>query len=120
MSMAYVYPTKKDYLADAYTWDIKRKSHIKVVEYEGKQLRERYPFLNPAIQFAATVPESGKVVNPKKHAEALFKVFFDKGGRYIQAKALSISSNQETVSVETDSFGSLNRKKGSCCSRCMV
>ena len=107
MSMAYVYPTKKNYLADSYTWDIKRKSNIKVVEYEGKQLRERYPFLNPEIQFAATVPESGKVVNPKKYSEALFKGFFDKGGCYIQTKALSISSNQETVTVETDSFGSL-------------
>lgn len=108
MSVAYVYPTKKKYLAEAYTWDIKRKSGIKVVEYEGKQLRERYPFLNPEIQFAATIPETGKVVNPKKYAEALFKVFFEKGGHYIQAKALSISSNQETVSVKTDSFGSLS------------
>lgn len=107
MSMAYVYQTKKDYLADSYTWDIKRESNIKVVEYEGKQLRERYAFLNPEIQFAATIPESGKVVNPEKYSEALFKVFFDKGGRFIQAKALGISSNQETVTVQTDSFGSL-------------
>jgi len=41
----------------------------------------------------------------------LFKVFFEKGGRYIQAKALSISANQETVSVATDSFGALTAKK---------
>jgi len=110
MSMAYVYPTKKDYLLDSYTWDIKRKSNIKVVEYEGKQLRERYPFLNPGIQFAATIPESGKVVDPKKYSEALFKKFFDKGGRYIQTKARSISSDHETVRVKTDSFGTLTAK----------
>ena len=111
MSMAYVYPTKKAYLADAYTWDIKKKSGVKVVEYEGKQLGERYPFLNPAIQFAAAVPESGKVVNPKKYAAALFQVFFDKGGQYIQAKVLDISSNQDTVNIVTDSFGSIIAKK---------
>ena len=107
MSMVYVYPQKKDYLEDSYTWDIKKKSNIQVLEYEGKQLQDRYPFLNPDIQFAAVVPESGKVTDPIKYADALFKIFFNKGGRFIQAKAVSISSNQQMATIETDGLGSI-------------
>ncbi len=69
--LLYVFPTRRDFEAEALAWRLRRDNGVRWVELDADELRQQEPSLDRRYQFAVLVEEGAHCRDPRAYLEAL-------------------------------------------------
>ena len=100
---SFAYKDRAAFGADAYTWSLRKEAGFEPVIYEGAQVREREPNLDPSIGLLASMRAHGFIRDPGGYVKALAGAFEGLGGTLKQATIMDMDvSGGRVTSVLTD------------------
>lgn len=99
----YIYPNRRDFEAEKFSWDIRRSHGIEYTELTEAELHEMEPDLAPGFTFGIRLPRHGFALDPAKLVKGLVDTFLKRGGLLLQAKAHEIEIGENGAqAIQTD------------------
>ncbi len=99
----FVYPNRKAFEVDAYSWQMKSRANLVPTVLTGAAVREAEPMLSDAFDCLAVLEGQGHITDPGQYVAGLVDHFCDQGGQFIQAEVQALQQRQGRVyQVETD------------------
>jgi D-amino-acid dehydrogenase len=99
----YVFPSKKDFDAEAELWAIKRENGITWIELDADELRQKEPSLDRRYQFGVLFEQSGHCTDPGAYVAALVRHAEALGAKLVRARALGFDlDGRRLKAVRTD------------------
>jgi len=101
--LSYIYKTRADFEASAYSWQLKRELGFIPDVFEGQDVQDQEPNLGSGIGFMAQLSGHGHILNPGEYVRNLAKVFEQNGGKFIQTAVTDfVKTNGQVTQVLTD------------------
>lgn len=101
--VAFAYPSRAAFEADAPGWEIKRRAGFVPEIIEGAAVQEAEPMLSDAVGCLAVLKDHGHVLDPGAYMADLARVLEDEGGRHIRAEARDfVIEGGRVRAVDTD------------------
>lgn len=98
----FVYDSKADFDADAYTWSVRKARGFAFEELDRDALGDFDPALKGRFDYGVKCPHHGLITDPGAYVKALAAHFADKGGRIVEAEVTGIDQkNGEARAVQT-------------------
>ena len=98
----YLYNTEKDYIADEFSRELRKKNGVKFKELNKNEIREIEPNVEP-IYFSGILFEGSRyTINPKKISDKIFQIFIERGGYFLNKKVTSIEQAEKKVNIKCD------------------
>lgn len=94
----YLYKTRADFEAEAFSWGLRRDHGITWSEMSGAELSAFVPSLSPDLGFAVKMPDHGRITDPGQYVKDLCAHFESLGGRYLRAEVEEIARETGAVS----------------------
>ncbi|MGN6768741.1 MAG: NAD(P)/FAD-dependent oxidoreductase [Rhizobiaceae bacterium] len=85
--LMHIYPSRKEFAAEALGWDVRREVGIEWEELEGPKFRALQPNLHSRYQFGVLVPEAGHCRDPGAYVAALAACARQWGAKVVKAAA---------------------------------
>ncbi len=99
----YIYPSRSDFEAEKFAWDIRRNHGIEWTELPEAELHQMEPDLAPGFTFGIRLPRHGFALDPAKLVKGLVDTFLTRGGKLLQAKAHEFEIGEDGARViQTD------------------
>ena len=99
----YVFPSRKDFEAEAELWAIKRENGVTWLELNADELRQKEPSLDRRYQFAVLFEQSGHCTDPGAYVAALVRHAQALGAKLVRARALGFDlDGRRLKAVRTD------------------
>lgn len=86
-----VYANRAGYEADHAAWALRREHGLEWSLLEGQQVQDTEPALSTQFGFAASIQGCGFTTDPKALTRALFDVFIEEGGSFVQTEVQSLN-----------------------------
>lgn len=93
----YVYRSRAEFEADAYTYALKRENGFTWQEYEGAALRDYDPALTGDLGFGAAFSNHGRITDPGAYVKTLAAHLEKQGGRVLHADVTDVIQDQGRV-----------------------
>jgi D-amino-acid dehydrogenase len=104
-TLTYLYPRKKDYLADPLSITLKKELGVVSENLTLSDMREIDPKLGDAYEFGARYKDNGHISDPGGYLRALFDHFMDAGGKFEQGRVAKIDGQTITLTDGRDLNG---------------
>lgn len=94
----YLYKTRADFEAEAFSWKLRQDHGITWQELSGADVSGFEPSLAPDLGFAIKMPDHGRITDPGQYVKDLCSHFQSIGGRYLHAEVEEIARENGAVS----------------------
>jgi D-amino-acid dehydrogenase len=85
--LLYVFPSRKDFEAEALAWDIRRENGVQWLELSADELRQHEPALDRRYTFGLLVQDGGHCLDPGAYVAALVAHAVAQGAELCQDRA---------------------------------
>jgi D-amino-acid dehydrogenase len=82
-----VFPSRADFDAEAFAWDLRRENGITWLELSADELRQREPALDRRYTFGVLIEDGGQCVDPGAYVAALVAQAEAQGAARVQGRA---------------------------------
>jgi D-amino-acid dehydrogenase len=94
-----VYANRAAYQADRAAWDLRRQHGVQWSLLEGQQVQDMEPALSEQFGFAAAIEGCGFTTDPKALTRALFDVFIEAGGTFVESEVQHLNHSAARPAV---------------------
>ncbi len=92
----FLYPSKSNYLSDAYINDLKKSVGVEWIERDIIDLKQRDPALGDAYKFGASFQNHGWLTDPAGYVASIAQHFTANGGTFLQKEVVDIGADHVT------------------------
>ena len=95
----YLYKTQKEYQADRYSINLRKKNGVKIRELNAAEIKDMEPNIVPIYYCGLIFEGSRHTTNPIKVSKKIFENFLQRGGSFLNKKVTSINNIPTGITI---------------------